>query len=162
MTQQITPNVWFNNNAKEAVDYYLSIFKDSKVIFTDHYSDVQPEVTGHKEGDILSIEFEILGTKFIAINAGSEFKLSPSVSFLIECKDQKEIDYYWSKLSAVPDFEQCGWAIDKFGVTWQIAPKILAEMLKKGSPEQRKRVFEAFMPMKKLVVADLEKAYKSK
>lgn len=159
MTQQITPNLWFNNNAQEAVDFYLSIFKDAKILNTDHYEDVAEEVTGHKKGDVLTIEFELLGTRFIAINAGPEFKFNPSVSFSVECKNQEEIDYYWEKLSTVPEAEQCGWLQDKYGLSWQITPEVLSKMLKEGSTEQRKKVFEVFMPMKKLVIADLEKAY---
>ena len=162
MTQQITPNLWFNNDAQEAVDFYLSVFKDAKILSTSYYSDVREDITGHKEGDVLTIEFELLGTRFIAINAGPEFHFSPSVSFAVECKNQEEIDYYWEKLSSVPEGEQCGWLQDKYGLSWQITPKILSEMLKEGTPEQRKRVFEAFMPMKKIVIADLEKAYGSR
>lgn len=159
MTQQITPNLWFNNNAQEAIDFYQSVFKDLKLIHTNYYTDVGEEITGHKNGDILTIDFEILGTRFVAINAGPEFSFNPSVSFMIECETQEEIDYYWEKLSAVPQAEQCGWAQDKYGLSWQITPKILNEMLKNGSEEQRKRVFEAFMPMHKLIIADLQKAY---
>ncbi len=100
-----------------------------------------------------------MGTHFVAINAGPEFSFNPSVSFLIECETQEEINYYWEKLSSVVEAEQCGWAQDKYGISWQIAPKVLNEMLKNGTEEQRKRVFEAFMPMKKLIIADLQKAY---
>lgn len=160
MTNNITPNLWFNNNAKEAVDFYLSIFRDGRILNTDYYTDVREDITGHKEGDVLTIEFELKSTRFIAINAGPEFKFNPSVSFSVECKNQEEIDYYWEKLSAIPDFEQCGWLQDKYGLSWQIVPSRLQEMLKHGSKEQRKRVFEIFMPMKKLIIADLEKAYK--
>lgn len=159
MARHITPNLWFNNNAKEAVDFYLSVFKDARVLRTDYYTEVGEEITGHKNGDILTIEFELLETRFIAINAGPEFHFNPSVSFLVECNTQEEIDYYWKKLSSVPEAGQCGWLQDKFGLSWQIAPKHLADMLKNGTPEQRKRVFEVFMPMKKLIIDDLEKAY---
>jgi len=157
--QNITPNLWFNNNAKEAVDFYASIFKDSKILGTDHYTDVGEEITGHKEGDIVTIEFELLGTRFVAINAGPEFTFNPSVSFSVECETQDEIDYYWEKLSADPKTEQCGWLQDKYGLSWQIVPKQLKEMLSGGNHEQRKRVTEVFMPMKKLIISELEKAY---
>lgn len=162
MAQGITPNLWFNNNAKEAVDFYLSVFKDGKIMNPDYYTDVREDITGHKEGDILTIEFKLLGTRFVAINAGPEFKFSPAVSFTVGCKDQAEIDYYWEKLSAVHEAEQCGWLQDKYGLSWQIVPKSMAGMLKDGSEEQRKRVFEVFMPMKKIIIADLEKAYEGK
>lgn len=160
MTQQITPNLWFNNNAKEAVDFYLSVFKDGRVLHTDYYTEVGEDITGHKKGDILTIEFELLGTRFVAINAGPEFHFNQSVSFSVECKTQEEIDYYWEKLSSVSQAEQCGWLQDKYGLSWQIVPERLAEMLKDGTEEQRKRVFEVFMPMKKLIIAELERAYK--
>jgi len=160
MTQNITPNLWFINNAKEAIDFYLSVFKDAKILHTDYYTEVGENITGHKKGDILTIEFELLGTRFIAINAGPEFKFNPSVSFSVECNTQEEIDYYWEKLSSVPEAEQCGWLQDKYSLSWQIVPKRLAEMLKSGTEEQRKRVFEVYMPMKKVIIADLEKAYK--
>lgn len=160
--QQITPCLWFNNNAKEAVDFYLSVFKDAKIIDTDYYTEVGEEITGHKKGDIVVVEFELLGTRFIALNAGPEFKFNPSVSFTVECKDQEEIDYYWEKLSTVPEAEQCGWLQDKFGLSWQIVPEVLNKMLKEGTDEQRKRVTEVFMPMKKLIIADLEKAFNGK
>jgi predicted 3-demethylubiquinone-9 3-methyltransferase (glyoxalase superfamily) len=162
MAQQITPNLWFNNTAKEAVDFYLSVFKDAKVLHIDFYTEVGEDITGHKKGDILTIEFELLGTRFIAINAGPEFSFNPSISFSVECETQEEIDYYWEKLSANQKFEQCGWLQDKYNLAWQIVPKRLSEMLKTGTEEQRKRVFEAFMPMKKLILADLEKACKEK
>lgn len=156
----MVPNLWFNGNAQEAVDFYMSVFKDGKITFTDHYTDVMPEVTGKKEGETLTIEFEILGTKFVAINAGPEFKFTPAVSFLIECETQEELDYYYEKLSAVLEAEQCGWIQDKYGVSWQISPTILSKYLREGSKEQRKRVTEAFMPMKRLNIAKIEKAYR--
>lgn len=157
--QQITPNLWFNNNAQEAVDFYLSVFKDGKITNTDYYTEVGEDITGHKKGDIVVIEFELLGTHFVAINGGPEFKFNPSISFSIECKTQEEIDYYWKRLSSNPEFEQCGWCTDKYGLSWQIVPEHLNRMLKEGTNEQRKRVTEAFMPMKKMVIADLEKAF---
>jgi predicted 3-demethylubiquinone-9 3-methyltransferase (glyoxalase superfamily) len=160
MTQNITPNLWFNNNAKEAIDFYLSVFKNAKILHTDYYTEVGEDITGHKKGDILTIEFELLGTRFIAINAGPEFTFNPSVSFSVECNTQEEIDYYWRKLSSVPEAEQCGWLQDKYGLSWQIVPQQPAEMLKDGTDEQRKQVVEAYMPMKKVIIVDLEKAYK--
>ena len=159
MTQQITPNLWFNNNAKDAVDFYLSVFKDGKILNTDYYTEVGEEITGHKKGDIVTIDFEILGMRFVAINAGPEFRFNPSVSFSIECRTQEQIDYYWEKLSAVPEAEQCGWLQDKFGLSWQVVPENFSRMLTQGTEEQRKRMTEVFMPMKKLIISDLEKAY---
>ncbi len=159
MTQKIIPNLWFNNNASEAVDFYLSVFNDAKILNTDYYTEIGENITGHKKGDVLTIEFELLGTRFIATNAGPGFTFNPSVSFMVECKDQEEIDYYWEKLSAVPEAEQCGWLQDKYGISWQIVPTTLFHMLKVGTPEQRKRVTEAFMPMKKFDIKELENAF---
>lgn len=157
--QKITPNLWFNNNAQEAVDFYHSVFKDSHILDTDYYMEGHEEITGHKKGDVLTIEFELLGTKFIAINAGPEFKFNPSVSFMVECDTQEELDYYYESLSAVPEAEQCGWVQDKYGLSWQISPKNLATYLKEGTDEQRQRVMDAFMPMKRLNIAKIEEAY---
>ena len=162
MKQKIIPCLWFNNNAKEAIDFYLSVFKNGKILNIDYYTEVGEEITGHKKGDIVTIEFEILETVFLALNAGPEFIFNPSISFTIECKDQTEIDYYWDKLSAKPEAEQCGWLQDKFGISWQIVPKQLEEMLKNGSAEQRKRVTEAYMPVKKFDIQKLETAYTMK
>lgn len=166
MTQKITPNLWFNNNAQEAINFYLSVFSrvpgDFKILNTDYYTEVGEEITGHKKGDVVTIEFELLGMRFVAINAGPEFIFNPSVSFSIECKTQEEIDYYWEKLSAKMEAEQCGWLQDKYGLSWQIVPEHLSKMLKDGTPKQRKRVTETYMPMKKMIIADLEKAYAEK
>lgn len=163
MAQGVIPNLWFNNNAKEAIDFYLSVFSrnagDSKATYTDHYIDGYEEITGHKGGDILTIEFEILGTHFVAINAGPEFKFTPAVSFLVECSTQEELDYYYDKLSSVPEAEQCGWVQDKYGLSWQIVPSILNKYLKEGTEEQRKRVMDSFMPMKRLNIEKIEEAY---
>jgi predicted 3-demethylubiquinone-9 3-methyltransferase (glyoxalase superfamily) len=152
MTKQITPNLWFDGNAQEAVDFYLSVFPDSKVISTEYYpktaeeglADFQKELAG----DVLTIEYELSGNPFVAINAGSEFKFNEAVSFSVPCDDQEEIDYYWEKLSAVPESEQCGWCKDKYGLSWQVVPKNTEELLK------RPNGFANMMKMKKLVIAD--------
>jgi len=160
MANKVTPCLWFNSNAQEAVDFYLGIFKKGRILSIDYYTDVGKEITGHKKGDILTIEFMILNTKFMALNAGPEFVFNPSVSFTIECRNQQEIDYYWEKLSANPSAEQCGWLQDKYGLSWQVAPKILVKMLKEGSPRQRKRVTELFMEMKKFDIDKLKEGYR--
>ena len=162
MQKGIVPTLWFNSNAKEAVDFYLTVFKDGRILDTDYYTEVGEDITGHRKGDIVTIDFEILGSRFVALNAGPEFVFNPSVSFTVVCTDQAEIDYYWKRLSAVPEAEQCGWAQDKFGLSWQIVPECLVTMLKEGSPAQRTRVTEAYMNMKKFNIAALEKAYSGK
>lgn len=152
MSQQIIPNLWFDGNAQEAVDYYCSVFSDGKVISTEYYpesteqglADFQRDLAGK----VLMIEFEILGMRFIAINAGPEFKFNESVSFMVPCKDQEEIDYYWSKLSAVPESEQCGWCKDKYGLSWQIVPENMGELMKKPD------AFKTLMNQHKIVIAE--------
>jgi predicted 3-demethylubiquinone-9 3-methyltransferase (glyoxalase superfamily) len=151
--QQITPNLWFNGNAKEAVDYYMSVFKDGKITKVDYYpSSVEEGLADFQvdlAGDVLTIEFEILGTRFVAINAGPEFSHSEAVSFLVPCKDQDEIDYYWSKLSTVPESEQCGWCKDQFGISWQIVLENMDELMAKPGGfarliEQKKIVIDEY------------------
>lgn len=133
--QKIIPNLWFNHNAQEAVDYYLSVFPDGKVLSTEYYPKTEAEGLADFQKDLagqpLAIEFELHGMHFTAINAGPEFKFTEAVSFAVFCKDQEEIDYYWGKLSADPKFEQCGWCKDKFGLSWQIVPDNIEELMKK-------------------------------
>jgi predicted 3-demethylubiquinone-9 3-methyltransferase (glyoxalase superfamily) len=153
MQQQIVPNLWFNGNAQEAVDFYLSVFTDGKVLSTENYpasdeeglADFQLDMAGKP----LVIEFEIRGMQFMAINAGPEFTFNESVSFAVNCKDQAEIDYLWDKLSSVPESEQCGWCKDKYGLSWQIVPDNMAEVMK------RPGAYAHMMQMKKIVIADL-------
>lgn len=149
MAQNITPNLWFDGNAQEAIDYYVSVFPDSKIINTAYYpeeglADFQKPLAGK----VLTIDFEMNGTRFTAINAGPEFKFNEAVSFSISCKDQAEIDAYWDKLSSVPQAEQCGWCKDKFGLSWQVIPANMGELM------QRPDAFAHMMQMKKLVIAD--------
>ncbi len=147
MSKDITPNLWFNGNAQEAVDFYLSVFTDSKILSTVYYpheglADFQKEMAGK----VLIIEFELMGNKFVAINAGPEFTFNESVSFSIPCKDQKEIDYYWERLSNVKESEQCGWCKDKYGLSWQFVPENIEELMK------RPNAFSNMMEMKKIVI----------
>lgn len=157
---KIVPNLWFNNCAEEAAEYYVSVFPNGKILNKDYYTAIGEETTGHKEGEIVTVEFEIMDTHFVAINAGPEFIFNPSVSFMVICNSQEEIDYYWGKLSHYKEAEQCGWAKDKYGLSWQIVPKQLREMLENGNEEQRKNVTDVFMQMKKFDIDKLEKAYR--
>ena len=147
MLQKIIPNLWFDGNAKEAVDYYLTVFPDSKIISTAHYpteglADFQKDFAGK----VLTVDFELFGQRFIAINADSTFKFNEAVSFMINCKDQEEIDYYWEKLSSDPQFEQCGWCKDKYGLSWQVTPANMEELM------NRPDAYAHMMDMKKLVI----------
>ena len=149
---RITPNLWFDGNAKEAVDFYVSVFPDSKIISTSNYPETKEEgladFQSNLAGKVLTVEFELSGNRFLAINADSTFKFTEAVSFAVACKDQAEIDYFWEKLSAVPESEQCGWLKDKYGLSWQIVPENVDELLK------RPGAFANMMRMKKLIIAD--------
>lgn len=151
MQQSITPNLWFDGNAQEAVDYYLSVFKGSKIISTMNYPKSKEEGLADFQldlaGKVLTIEFELLGQRFVAINAGPEFKFNNAISFSIACRDQDEIDYYWGKLSAVPEAEQCGWCVDQFGLSWQVVPEATEELLKKPG------AYAKMMEMHKIEIA---------
>jgi len=154
--QKITPCLWFDDQAEEAVNFYLDVFKDSKIIQTMHYSEVGQEIHQKKPGSVMTIEFELNGQRFIALNAGPAFKFSEAVSFQVNCVDQDEIDYYWDRMSAVPEAEQCGWLKDKFGLSWQITPILLTEFT---DPIRSQNVMKALFEMKKLDIAKLQEAY---
>ena len=150
--QQIIPNLWFDGNASEAVDYYVSVFPDGKILGGSSYpngadeglADFQQELAGKA----LTVDFEIMGTRFTAINAGPEFKFNEAVSFVVPCKDQPEIDYYWERLSAVPESEQCGWCKDNYGLSWQIVPENMGELMQKPDG------FKTLMNQHKIVIAE--------
>ena len=148
----ITAHLWFDKEAKEAAQFYTSVFKDSKIKSATTIHDTPSGTV-----DILTIE--LLGQEFTLISAGPLFKFNEAISFMVHCDTQEEIDYYWEKLSAVPESEQCGWLKDKYGVSWQIVPNEMDEMMKKGTKEQIARVTEAFLKMKKFDVAELKRAY---
>lgn len=152
MQQKIVANLWFNGNAKEAVDFYVSIFPNSKIISTAYYPKTADEGLADFQqnlaGDVLSIDYELNGERFTAINAGPEFKFSEAISFAVFCADQEEIDYYWGKLSSVPESEQCGWCKDKFGLSWQIVPENMEELMNKPG------AFAKMMVMHKIVISD--------
>lgn len=158
---QIYPCLWFDSQAEEAAKFYTSVFKNSKILESSHYDKASAEVSGQPEGSILTVVFELEGKKFMALNGGPAFKFSEAVSFVVDCKDQAEVDYYWEKLSAVSESEQCGWCKDKFGVSWQIVPVRLNELLSDPDPTKAQAAMAAMLEMKKLDVAALEKAAES-
>src|SRR5579863_9765259 len=140
--QKITPFLWFDDNAEEAVNFYVSVFKDAKVTSITRMSD---EVPGPK-GRVMVLNFELAGQKFTALNGGpGVFEFTGAVSLVVNCETQEEVDHYWEKLSAVPQAEQCGWLVDKFGVYWQIVPTVLAKLLNDPDPEKAKRVTRAML-----------------
>lgn len=161
--QKIVPSLWFDNNAEEAMNYYVSVFKNSKINCVDYYPDESlDEHFKGMSGKVINGEFELNGQKFICLDGGPIFKFNEAISFTVECEDQAEVDYYWEKLSAVPESEQCGWCKDKFGLSWQIVPKQLGELMQGDDREGVKRVTMAMMKMHKLNVAELEAAYAGK
>ena len=152
MTQKIVPNLWFDGNAAEAADYYVFVFPDGKIVSTEYYPKTAEEGLADFQqqlaGKVLTVEFEIFGTRFVAINAGPEFTFSEAVSFAVPCKDQAEIDYFWEKLSARPESEQCGWCKDTFGLSWQIVPENMEELMKKPN------AFKTLMQQHKIIIAE--------
>ena len=157
--QKITPNLWFAGQAEEAANYYTSIFKNSKIGKITRYGKEGQEIHKMPEGSVMTIEFTLDGQDFLGLNGGPYFQFNEAISLMVKCKTQKEIDYYWEKLSAVPQAEQCGWLKDKFGFSWQIVPEAMDEMLSDENPERVARVTEAFLKMKKFDLAELENAY---
>ena len=148
----ITPHLWFDKEAREAAEFYCSVFPNSKINNIRTLKDTP-------SGDCDVVSFELNGQPFMAISAGPLFKFNESVSFQVYCENQAEIDHYWAKLSAVPASEQCGWCKDKYGLSWQVVPSALTEMMAKATPEQLARVTQAFLPMKKFDLAALQRAY---
>ena len=152
-TQKITTFLWFNNNAEEAVNFYVSVFKNAKILQTVRYGEVGP---GPK-GTVMTIDFELDGQRCMALNGGPEFKFTEAISLMVNCETQEEIDYYWEKLSEGGQKVECGWLKDKFGLSWQVAPAILPQLFS-GDSERVDRVMAAVMKMKKLDLEELKKA----
>lgn len=160
MNSKITPCLWFNDNGEEAVKFYTSIFKDSKVTDTAYYTDAGAEEHGHKAGAVMCISFELNGQPFTALNGGPLFKFSEAISFQIPCKTQEEIDYYWDRLSFEGPIEaqQCGWLKDKFGVSWQVFPELLIEYTLSPDREKARRAMQAMCAMKKIDLEEIKRA----
>ena len=156
--QKITPFLWFNDDAEEAVKFYSSIFKNSKIRKIARYDKAGEKAAGRPAGSVMTIEFEIEGQEFIALNGGPHFKFTEAVSFVVSCKTQSEVDYYWKKLSAGGKEVQCGWLKDKFGLSWQIVPTILGELMSDKDPAKSERVMEAMLKMVKLDINKLKAA----
>ena len=154
--QKITPFLWFDGQAEEAANFYVSIFKDSKIDGVSRYGDAGP---GPK-GSVMIVSFQLQGQKFTALNGGSNYNFSPAISFFVNCDDQKEVDELWDKLSAGGKTMQCAWLTDKFGVTWQIVPKILMELMQDKDPAKSQRVMKAMLNMVKIDIEGLKRAYR--
>ena len=153
--QKISPFLWFDGNAEEAVNFYVSIFKDSKILNLSRYGEAGP---GPK-GTVMSATFQLHGQEFIALNGGPHFKFTPAISFFVHCQTQEEVDELWEKLSAGGRKDRCGWLTDKYGLSWQIIPDVLGKMLNDPDREKSKRVMTAMLQMDKIEVKKLEQAY---
>ena len=156
--QKITPFLWFDGNAEEAMNFYTSIFKNSKIGHVSRYGEAGP---GPK-GTVMTATFELEGQQFMALNGGPAFKFNESISFFVNCQTQQEVDELWKKLSAGGEKSRCGWLKDKFGVSWQIIPSVLGELLGDKDPEKSKRVMQAMLKMDKIDIAALKRAHAGK
>jgi predicted 3-demethylubiquinone-9 3-methyltransferase (glyoxalase superfamily) len=158
MMQKITPMLWFDSEAEQAARFYTSIFKDSKIKTITHYGDSAAEASGRPKGSVMTVSFEIEGQEFVALNGGPQFKFSEAVSFVVNCKSQKDIDEMWAKLTAGGGQPgPCGWLKDRFGLSWQVVPTVLDDLMK-GDPKKSERVMAALMKMSKIDVETLEEA----
>ena len=153
--QKITPFLWFDSQAEEAMNFYVSIFRNSKVLTVNRYGDAGP---GPK-GTVMTANFLLDGQEFVALNGGPQYKFTPAISFVVNCESQQEVDEYWDKLSAGGREDPCGWLQDKFGVSWQIVPSVLVKLLSDPDPVKAQRVMAAMMKMKKIDIAALKRAY---
>ena len=161
--QKIAPFLWFDNQAEEAAKFYTSVFKNSKIGRILRYDEASAKAAGRPAGSVLTIEFEIGGQKFTALNGGPQFKFNESVSFVVNCETQNEVDYFWEKLTAGGGQEsECGWLKDKFGLSWQITPTVLIDMLNDKDLNKAERVMKAMMQMQKIEINKLKAAYAGK
>jgi len=160
--QKIIPFLWFDDKAEEAVNFYVSIFKNAKIVSVARYGEAGANVSGKPKGTVMTIVFQLGGQEFMALNGGPMFTFSPAISFLVNCESQEEIDELWEKLSEGGEIEQCGWLRDKYGVSWQIVPTILGEMLQDKNAEKSERVMKAMLQMKKIDIKSLRQAYQEK
>ena len=154
MQQKITPNLWFDNEAEEAAAFYTSVFRDSRIVEVAHF----PEGAPRPAGMVMTVEFELEGQRFIAINGGPEFRFNEAVSLQISCENQEEVDYYWERLSAGGEEGPCGWLKDRYGLSWQVTPKGMDELFTDADPERAQRAMQAMLPMRKLDIAALRRA----
>ena len=158
--QRITPCLWFDSQAEKAAKFYTSIFKRSKIVSIARYGKEGSKASGRPKGTVMTVLFQLEGQEFLALNGGPQFKFSEAISFIVNCRTQKEIDEYWKKLSAGGEEGPCGWLKDRYGMSWQIVPAVLGEMLQDKDPEKAERVMKAMLQMKKIDVKALKEAYK--
>ena len=154
MDAKITPNLWFDTEAEEAAAFYTSVFDESRIVNKTHYTEGAPR----EAGMVMTVDFELRGQRFTAINGGPEFDFNEAVSFLIDCEDQDEVDYFWEKLTDGGEESMCGWLKDRYGVSWQVVPKGIDEVFGDDDPERAERAMKAMLGMRKLDVAELQRA----
>ena len=159
--QKITPCLWFDDQAEEAVEFYTAIFRNSKIVNVSRYGEAGHEVHGKPAGTVMTVAFELDGQAFTALNGGPMFKFNEAISFQVNCETQEEVDFYWEKLSEGGDekAQQCGWLKDKYGVSWQVVPIVLLEMINDPDSEKSQRAMEAMLQMKKIDIDRLKRAY---
>ena len=157
--QRISPFLWFDDKAEEAATFYTAIFKNSKIVNIARYGDAGAEVSGRPKGTVMTVEFQLEGQEFVALNGGPQFKFTEAISFVVNCQTQEEVDEYWKKLSDGGQEVQCGWLKDKYGLSWQIVPTILGEMLSDPDPKKAETVMKAMLQMKKIDIKALKQAY---
>jgi predicted 3-demethylubiquinone-9 3-methyltransferase (glyoxalase superfamily) len=160
--QKVTPCLWFDNQAEEAANFYVSIFKNSKVGSVARYGEEGAKVSGRPKGTVMTVIFQLDGQEFMALNGGPMFKFTEAISFMVNCKTQQEVDELWQKLSQGGEEGPCGWLKARYGLSWQIVPTVLGEMLQDKDPEKSERVMKAMLQMKKLDIASLKQAYEKK
>jgi predicted 3-demethylubiquinone-9 3-methyltransferase (glyoxalase superfamily) len=158
-TQKIMPCLWFDTEAEEAANFYCSVFKNSRINQISRYSKEGHEIHGREAGSVMVVAFELEGQKFVALNGGPQFKFSEAISFQVHCDSQKEVDYFWDKLTDGGEEGPCGWLKDKFGLSWQVVPTTLIEMVSDRDPAKVQRVTKAFLQMKKFDISALERAF---
>jgi len=158
--QKISPFLWFDSQAEEAVIFYISIFKNSKIVSVTHYGEEGAQAAGRPKGTVMTVAFQLDGQEFIALNGGPHFQFTEAISFVVNCDSQDEVDYYWDNLSAGGDAtaQQCGWLKDKYGLSWQIVPTVLNELLSDPDPDKSGRAMKAMLTMKKIDIEILKKA----
>ena len=162
ITQKITSCLWFDDKAEEAAKFYTSIFKNSKIGKITRYDEEASQASGRPLGSVMTVEFQLEGQQFLALNGGPIFKFTEAVSFIVNCEKQEEVDYFWSRLSAGGEESRCGWLKDRFGLSWQVVPIVLIEMLADKDIAKAKRVTHAMLQMDKIDVSTLKKAYDGK
>jgi predicted 3-demethylubiquinone-9 3-methyltransferase (glyoxalase superfamily) len=160
--QKITPFLWFDDKAEEAVNFYLSIFKNSRIGSITRYAKEAAAASGRPEGTVMTVAFQLHGQEFVALNGGPHFKFSEAISFVVYCETQQEVDEFWEKLSAGGEKSRCGWLKDKYGLSWQIVPTVLVKLMQDKDPEKSKRVMHAMLQMDKIDINRLQQAYDQK